>query len=61
MVKCLVSFIKKYTHLIVTITNLVRVNLSEGDELHIRMADNRSTNTPVVGGVGSCVTIRGEI
>ena len=35
-----------------TTTNLVRVNLSEDDELHIGMADNRSTNTPVGEGWG---------
>ena len=45
-------FIRGYTHLIATTTNLVRVNLSEGDELHIGMADNRSTNTPVEEGWG---------
>jgi len=38
-----------------TTTNLVRVNLSEDDELHIGIADNRSTNTPVEGVIGSCV------
>jgi len=42
-----------------TTTNLVKVNLCEGDELHIGIADNRSTNTAVGGGVGSCVEVSG--
>jgi len=36
-----------------TTTNFVRANLSEGDELHIGMVDNRNTNTPVEEGWGS--------
>jgi len=46
------------TYLIMTTTNLVRVNLSEDDELHIGMADNRSTNTPVERAVGKHLTTR---
>ena len=36
-----------------TTTNLVRVNLSEVDELHIGMADKRNTNTPMGGVCGN--------